>query len=96
MTWEMEMKVKVLKRMQNSDSGIQCVSKAGFHNSRLGNVGRLFLLLLFRDLHFSSSTLFSSYFVPTLSSYLYTSLLLLTLRLQFLVAACLTFPLVLS
>lgn len=44
MTWEMEMKVKVLKRMLKSDSGIQCVSKVGFHNRRLGNVGRPFLL----------------------------------------------------
>ena len=73
MTWEMEMKVKVLKHMQNSDGGIQCVSKAGFPNRRLGNVGRLFLLPLFRGLYFSSSTLFSLYFVPTISSYLYSS-----------------------
>ena len=71
MTWKMEMKVKVLKRMQNSDSGIQCVSKVFFHNRRLGNVVRPFLLSLFRGLHFSSSTLFSSYFVPNVSSYLF-------------------------
>ena len=46
MTWEMEMKVRVLKHMQNSDSGIQRVLKIGFHNRRLGKVGRPFLLLL--------------------------------------------------
>jgi hypothetical protein len=72
MTWEMEMKVKVLKHMQNSDSGIQWVSKVGFHNKRLGYVVRPLLLSLFRSLHFSSSTLFSSYFVPDLLSYMYS------------------------
>lgn len=72
MTWEMEMKVKVLKRMQNCDSGIQGVSKVGFHNKRLRNVGRTLLLSLFRVLHFSSSASFSSYFVPDLLSYLYS------------------------
>jgi len=78
MTWEMEMKVKVRKLMQNIDSGIQYVSKVGFHKRRLGNVVRHFLLLpLFRGLHFSSSYF---EFVPYLSSYLCSPPLFFCLR----------------